>query len=234
MKVVVIYGVEHKGSTYHIAQLLLNELGRKDNEITEFFLPKDMPKFCCGCFNCIMRGDELCPHYDMVKPIKDAMIAADLLIFDSPVYVYHITGQMKVLLDHFGYCWMIHRPYPSMFKKAAVVLSTAAGAGMKSTNKDITDSLTFWGVAKIYTYGKAVAAANWQGVSEKTKSKIEKDIKKLSLKVKNCYPITRPSLKVRLIFYGMRFAHKRFDIGEIDRDYWTTKGWLGKTRPWKN
>lgn len=43
----------------------------------------------------------------------------------------------------------------------ALVISTAAGGGMKSTNKDIMDSLNFWGVGKIFTYGKAVTAVNW-------------------------------------------------------------------------
>ena len=234
MKVVVIYGVEHKGSTYNIAQLFLREidLGMEGNKVTEFFLPKDMPKFCCGCGNCFMKGEELCPHYEMIKPITDAMDEADLLIFDSPVYVYHTTGQMKTLLDHFGYRWMVHRPSKTMFSKVALVISTAAGAGMKSTNKDITDSLSFWGVGKIYTYGKAVAAVNWQGVSDKNKGTIESEIKKLSIKVaKSCNRVS-PSLKVRLLFYAMRFAHKHYEINVIDRKYWKTQGWLGKNRPW--
>ena len=41
-------------------------------------------------------------------------------------------------------------------------MAAAAGAGMKSANKAMADSLFFWGVAKIYKYGKAIAATNWQ------------------------------------------------------------------------
>lgn len=62
------------------------------------------------------------------------------MIFESPVYVYHVTGSMKAFLDHYGYRWMLHRPEESMFHKQAVCISTAAGAGMKSTNKDMADS----------------------------------------------------------------------------------------------
>ena len=36
---------------------------------------------------------------------------------------------------------------------------------MKSTNKDMMDSLFFWGVAKIYRYGVSVAAVDWNGVT---------------------------------------------------------------------
>lgn len=53
---------------------------------------------------------------------------------------------MKAFLDHYGYRWMVHRPEESMFRKQGVCISTAAGAGLKSTNKDMADSLFFWGV----------------------------------------------------------------------------------------
>ena len=54
-----------------------------------------------------------------------------------------------------------------MFSKRAVVISTAAGAGMKSTNKDMADSLSFWGVPKIYKIGFGVHAVSWKEVSDK-------------------------------------------------------------------
>ncbi len=74
----------------------------------------------------------------------------------------HTTGLMKASLDHDGYCWMAHRPDKSMFSKQGICVPTAAGAGMNSANKAMAESLFFWGVAKIYKYGKAIAATNWQ------------------------------------------------------------------------
>ena len=62
----------------------------------------------------------------------------------------------------------------SMFKKQGVCISTAAGAGMKSTNKDMMDSLFFWGVAKRYKYGVGVAAVDWNGVSEKKRKQLRR------------------------------------------------------------
>ena len=58
-------------------------------------------------------------------------------------------------LDHFGTWWVVHRPRPEMAHKQAVVLATAAGGGLKSTAKDIADSLEMWGVRKVYrlTFG---------------------------------------------------------------------------------
>jgi len=232
MNIVVIYGAEHKGSTYNIAQLLIKDLGSQTDSLKEFFLPKDMPYFCCGCTACFMKGEQNCPHCNEINPIREAMFNADLLIFASPVYVLHVTGQMKAFLDHFGYLYMVHRPNKKMFSKMAVVISTAAGAGMKSTNKDITDSLYFWGVGRIFTFGKAVRAINCQGVGDKDKVGIEKEIKKSSGKISKLVNRVTPNLKIKAIFYMSRFLHKKINMNKIDKDYWQDKGWLGSARPW--
>lgn len=233
MKIVVIYGTEHRGSTYNISRLFLKKLRSKTEEIIEFFLPKDMPHFCVGCGNCFTISEKSCPHYSKINPIKEAMEKADLIIFTSPVYVFHVSGQMKTLLDHFGFQWMVHRPNKTMFSKMALVISTAAGAGMKSTNKDIKDSLSFWGVARIFTYGKAVAAINWEDVSEKKKIKINRNVEKISAKILRRSNNTKPSLKVKVLFYAMRLAQKKFTINPVDKEYWESQGWLGYKRPWK-
>ena len=46
MKITVIHGQSHKGSTYNIAKQLCDKL---DGEVTEFFLPKDFEGYCNGC-----------------------------------------------------------------------------------------------------------------------------------------------------------------------------------------
>ncbi len=231
MDVTVIYGANHKGSTYEIARLLLNSL--EPETVHEFFLPRDFKDFCTGCTNCFMKSEDFCPHRDKLAPIITAMEHSDVLIFTSPVYVLHSTGQMKTFLDHFGYRFMIHRPSPSMFRKKAVIITTAAGGGMKSAIKDIKDSLTYWGVSRIYTYGKAVAAVNWNGVTAKNKLRIEKLIKKTAQRLK-ISSTKKPSLKVFLLFHTMRFVHKHFTISKVDSPYWKSQGWLSATRPWRD
>jgi len=229
MNIVAIHGVEHKGSTYHIAKMVIHNLNA--DQITEFFLPKDMPHFCKGCGACFTKGEEFCPHYEQINSILKTIEQADVIIFTSPVYVYHCTGQMKAFLDHFGYQWIVHRPNKAMFSKTVLVISTAAGAGMKSTNKDITDSMYFWGIGRIVTYEKAVRAINWQGVSDKIKSEIKNDSFKLAEKIKKAMRKSSPSLKVKAWYYGMRFVNKKFPFNEIDRAYWDEQGLL-KKKPW--
>ena len=51
MIITVINGQNHKGSTYNIGKILVGNLG--ENEVHEFFLPRDLNHFCTGCCSCI-------------------------------------------------------------------------------------------------------------------------------------------------------------------------------------
>lgn len=92
MKIAMIHGQNHRGSTYHIGAMLAEKLG---GEVTEFFLPRDFGEFCVGCNSCFMKAKEKCPHYEKLIPINKAIKEADVIILTSPVYVYHVTGPMK-------------------------------------------------------------------------------------------------------------------------------------------
>lgn len=230
MKTTIIHGQSHKGSTYHIAKMLSEKLG---GEVTEFFLPRDFGSFCVGCANCFSKSEELCPHYEKLKPITKAIDTADVIVFASPVYVYHATGSMKAFLDHYGYRWMVHRPEEKMFRKQAVCISTAAGGGMKSTNEDMKDSAFFWGISKIYKYGVGVKAISWKDVDEKTKQRIEKKTDSLARIIKKNKNSVKPSLKTKAFFNIMRLVQKK-GWSEVDKNYWQKKKWTEKDRPWKN
>lgn len=229
MKITIIHGQSHKGSTYHIAKILAEKLR---GEVTEFFLPRDFGSFCVGCTNCFKKSEMLCPHYEPLKPITQAIDNADVIILASPVYVYHATGAMKAFLDHFGYRWMVHRPEEKMFLKQAVCISTAAGGGMRSTTKDMADSTFFWGIAKTYRYGIGVREVSWDRVSDKIKYHIEKKTTTLARIIQKKDGNVKPSIKARAFFSIMRLVQKN-GWNEADTNYWHEKGWTDKKRPWK-
>ncbi len=230
MKICIVNGQNHKGSTYHIGKMLADKVG---GEITEFFLPRDFGEFCCGCTNCFMKGEDKCPHYEKLSPITKAVDEADLIILTSPVYVYHCTGSMKAWLDHYGWRWIVHRPEGKMFSKQAVVISTAAGAGMKSANKDMADSLSFWGVPKIYRLGAAVMSVSWNEVKPSKKQKLEKKTDRLARKIRRNKIKPRVSVKGRLFFTAMHFVNKSGGMNPADNEYWKSKGWTENKRPWR-
>ncbi len=230
MKIVIVHGQNHEGSTCHIARMLAEKL---HGEVQEFFLPRQFGKFCTGCTTCFCKDETLCPHYKELRPLTEALNEADVIILASPVYVYHATGAMKAFLDHYGYRWMVHRPDARMFRKIGVCISTAAGAGMKSTNKDMADSLFFWGVPKIYKLGFSVQATGWEQITPKNKAKLERSTDQLAAKIIRCSGKVKPGIKTKAFFGMMRMVQKNGGWNPADHDYWEAKGWLGSARPWK-
>lgn len=229
MKITVIHGQNHKGSTYNIAHSLAEKLG---GEISEFFLPEKFGEFCIGCTACFERSETLCPHYAKLVPITAAIDDADVIILASPVYVMHISAPMKNLLDHYGYRFMVHRPEEKMFAKQVVCISTAAGAGTGSANKDMADSAFWWGAGRIYKFGAAVNAVSWGGVSPEKKEKIDRKISALARKIKAGQGRVTPPLKTKIFFSVMRIMQKN-GFNEADSAYWKEKGWTEDKRPWK-
>lgn len=230
MKIVMIHGQNHVGSTCVAARDLAEKVG---GDIREFFLPRDFDSPCLGCFSCFRTDMRSCPHYQQLAPLAEAILEADLLILDSPVYVYHASGQMMSFLDHFGTWWVIHRPRPEMSRKQAVVISTAAGGGMKSTCRDMADSLEMWGVRKVYRLGLAVQATKPEEIPGGIRKSITRKTDALAARIRRktegqCY-----NCRAKMWFTLMRFAHKHLPPSEPDYGYWESHGWHGKQRPWK-
>lgn len=135
-----------------------------DNEIAEFFFPRDLNHFCAGCYRCI-ENTAACPCYEEKKKIIDAMDRADVLIVTTPTYCMHMSAPLKSFFDMTFDLWMAHRPMESMFKKKALIVTTAAGTGTGSAMKDVEDCLFYLGVPRIYKYGLAVQAMSWDDVA---------------------------------------------------------------------
>lgn len=229
MKITLIHGQNHKGSTYHIGKLLAEQFG--DSDIQEFFLPKDLEHFCMGCYQCI-ENEEKCPFYNEKNRIMQAIEAADLLIFTTPTYCMRASASMKAFMDLTFTYWMSHKPRKCMFSKKAVVISTAAGTGTKSAIKDVTNTLFYWGVPYIKEYGIAVQAMGWEQISDKKKKKIKEDITKLARKLQK--EKVHVGTKTRFMFHMMRMMQlNNWGASKVEKDYWKQNGWLDKERPWK-
>lgn len=155
MNITVINGTEKHGVTYRLKEMFLEEFKDKAN-ITEYYLPKDCPNFCVGCLNCTLNGEKTCKDAEYIGKIDKSLLEADLIVMTSPAYVFHATGAMKALLDHFAYRWIPHRPAPEMFGKRAVIITQCLGSGAKSAAKDMKHSLSWWGISKIEIFTGAL------------------------------------------------------------------------------
>ncbi len=238
MNITVINGTEKHGVTYRLKEMFLAEF--KDNaDITEYYLPKDCPSFCCGCTNCMSKGENTCKDAEYIKKIAESLLKADLIVMTSPAYVFHATGGMKAFLDHFAYRWMPHRPSPEMFGKRAVIITQCLGAGAKSTANDIKHSLSWWGISKIGIFtGALMGDVIWEKLSEKKRAQLTKMVERLSKKFARI-DYSKPAhtnLSTKLKFSFCRVMQKSLHKSNpeyLDGKYWAQQGWLGSGRPWK-
>ena len=231
MKIVMIHGQNHKGSTWNIGNLLVQKI-QGEKEVKEYFLPRDLNHFCTGCFACL-EARERCPYWQEKEPIQQDMLEADLLIFTSPNYCMMPSAPMKAFLDLFFTNWMSHKPLPELFSKRAVVISTAAGAGAKNAVKLIGNNLQNWGIPEVHPYAAVVNAMNWEMVPPKKEAKIEKDMDKLARKLSRSGRVS-VGIKTRILFWfygGMQKAG--WGASPTEKEYWEKNGWLFGGKPWK-
>lgn len=238
MKITVINGTEKHGVTYKLKEIFLDGL-RERAEVIEFYLPRDCPNFCIGCTTCFLKDEHKCKDAEYIQKIEKALLEADLLVFTSPAYVFHTTGAMKAMLDHFGYRWIPHRPAKEMFGKRAVIITQCLGAGGGSAAKDIKDSLSWWGVSSIRVCSfKLMSEIQWEKVPEKKRKQITAKLVNVADKIKridfSCP--ARTNLITKCKFYAVRMLQTGLgkDNPEYtDYKYWKSNGWIDKTRPWK-
>lgn len=234
MKIVVIHGQSHRGVTYHMTYAVLNHI-RGPKDIQEFFLPTDGPDCCVGCNQCFLQGEAHCPQADKVQPIMTAMEEADLIVLTSPNYCMEMSGAMKVLLDHFAYRWVTHRPHGAMFTKVGLTVSSSAGAPASHTTKSLAKQLRWMGVAKRYQFPLVCHAMGVQALDAKTEAKIDRTAQRLAKQLERRVAHPKPSLVGKAMFAMFR----KMQAGEAaawnptDRQWWVDQGWLDGKKPWK-
>lgn len=143
MKYLIINGSPRVGNTCRVIKQVKTNL---EGEFEEIHLAKEDIDLCIGCYNCIMFGEEKCPHRDKIRPIIEKMRDCDGIIIGSPVYAMNVTALLKNFIDHTAYIY--HRP--EFFTKKALVVVTTAGAGQKKVAKYIDETLRHWGVNKVH------------------------------------------------------------------------------------
>ena len=192
-----------------------------------------------GCTACFSNDQIRCKDSEKVQKIEKSMLEADLLVFTSPAYVFHTTGAMKAMLDHFGYRWMPHRPAKEMFGKRAVIITQCLGAGGKTAAKDIKDSLSWWGISTIKVVSfKLMSDIDWDKIEDKRKASFKKKLDSIAQKMR-AIDYSRPGhtgVVVKAKFYAVRMLQT--SLGKqnpeyTDFKYWNENGWIGKVRPWK-
>ena len=103
MKAVVVEASpKRKGNSVTLAKEFIKGL-RENNaaEVTELYLDDLDIRFCRGCWSCLKRGEPGCVIDDDMNWIYPRLHEADVIVFATPIYWWHINAQMKKFLDRF-------------------------------------------------------------------------------------------------------------------------------------
>ena len=99
MKVIAIVGSPRENSNSGILVDEVLKAAAEEGADTKVFYANNMKMIGCqGCGACKTERDR-CIQEDDMTPLYDELKTADAVVFASPVYMFGITGQLKLVLD---------------------------------------------------------------------------------------------------------------------------------------
>lgn len=99
MHVLAINGSPRKnGNTSALIRAMLEGAAEAGAETTEAHLHSLDMKGCMGCLSCRQKHG-VCAQKDALAPYLEMVKTSDALIFGCPIYMYRISGQMKLYID---------------------------------------------------------------------------------------------------------------------------------------
>ena len=103
-KVVALQGSPRKnGNTELLMQQVVQEAEKLGAKTEVFYLNGLNMKGCQACFAC--KTNPLCVMKDDASKILEAIAAADAVILATPVYMWDMTAQLKLLVDRL-FCFL--------------------------------------------------------------------------------------------------------------------------------
>jgi len=132
---------------------------------------------CDGCGGCWETGE--CHIKDDMQELYKKLLAADGIIFGTPVYFYSMTAQAKAIIDR---TIALGRPGKSLANKVGGIVAVAGSLGLADAVKD----LYFYIITRRMLPANFVAA--YAGP--------EGDVKKLKKGMKEAYDLGRQMVKL--------------------------------------
>ncbi len=136
--------LKEASNTSTITKMLLDRLVELDESIEYEILTSGHVRIdhCRGCWTCMTRG--FCPRdeHDDMGMLREKMLMADFIILGSPVYIMHISGQMKIFIDRL--CAWFH--LIRLAGKPGLTVATTASQGLEIVHEYIGMLLRTLGV----------------------------------------------------------------------------------------
>lgn len=98
---IILGGGRAHGNTAQLAESFAQGARDAGHQVETISLIKNEVKGCLGCNAC--RSGKPCIQKDSFNDIRPKIMAADLLVFASPLYFWTISSRLKAFIERF-YC----------------------------------------------------------------------------------------------------------------------------------
>lgn len=120
MKIHILRGSpQRNGSSNLLADRFICGARESGHSITETDTAHAHISPCTGCKACGFCGQP-CSIQDDMQEIKEKILAADMLVFVTPLYYFGMSAQLKICLDR---CCAIGRQLTEKHMKSAMIVS---------------------------------------------------------------------------------------------------------------
>jgi multimeric flavodoxin WrbA len=132
MKILAIsFSPRKKGNTVTLLERALDGARDDGAEVELYSVAGKNIQPCDGCWECVRTGT--CHIKDDMQEIYEKMLAADGIIFGTPIYFWGMTGQAKTVMDR---TISLNKPERSLANKPAGVVAVAGSLGLVDALKD--------------------------------------------------------------------------------------------------
>ncbi|MDL2236853.1 flavodoxin family protein [Christensenellaceae bacterium OttesenSCG-928-K19] len=87
------------GNTEALSDALIRGAQKAGHTASKYNIRSMEIKPCLGCYQCVAGKGNPCVQKDDMQEIYDALNQADVVVFSSPLYWWHLTAQMKTVID---------------------------------------------------------------------------------------------------------------------------------------
>lgn len=124
MKILILCGSPHKnGTTNALAEALISGIDQDRHEIEKIQLAEKKIAPCLGCEYC-KRNDGACVQKDDMAALLPSVLAADVIVFVSPIYYFGFNAQLKAVIDRF---YAVNARLKLQTQKKAILLTAGGG-----------------------------------------------------------------------------------------------------------
>ena len=124
MKILILCGSPHKnGTTNALAEALISGIDQSRHEVEKIQLAEKKIAPCLGCEYC-KRNDGACVQKDDMAALLPSVLAADVIVFVSPIYYFGFNAQLKAVIDRF---YAVNARLKQQTQKKAILLTAGGG-----------------------------------------------------------------------------------------------------------